>query len=86
MKIDNVWGGGHDVAFQEMPPHQNAQGQPDGGNQVHVDGSARWIPFENMYFVQRFQDWRGSSCMAFFYQEDLGEYGRREPSKADIYK
>ncbi len=86
MKVDNLWGGGgDDVAFKDMPPHPNSKNQPDGGNQVHVDGSARWVIFDNMYFIQRFQNWRKqNSSMAFFFQEDLGEYGKREPIKASL--
>ncbi len=84
MKIDGAWGGGKDLAFSEMPPHPNSKNLPVGGNQVHVDGSARWVLFENMYFIQRFQNWRQSSCQAFFFQEDLGEYGKREPIKAAL--
>ncbi|MEP6664242.1 MAG: hypothetical protein ABJC04_11330, partial [Verrucomicrobiota bacterium] len=84
MKVNNDWGGGGDVAFAEMPPNRNSQNIPVGGNQVHVDGSARWVSFENMYFVQRFQNWRGGSAQSFFFQEDLGEYGKREPIKAPL--
>lgn len=88
MKVDNVWGGGEDdVAFKDMPPHRNSKNQPEGGNQVHVDGSARWVIFDNMYFIQRFQNWRKqNSSQAFFFQEDLGEYGKREPIKASLAK
>ena len=84
MKIDGVWGGGKDVAFSDMPPHLNSKNIPDGGNQVHVDGSARWVPFEKMYLIQRLRNWRRSSCQSFFYQDDLGEYGKRDPIKADL--
>ena len=82
MKIDGVWGGGKDVAFSQMPPHANSKGAPAGGNQVHVDGSARWVSFEKMYLIQRLRSWRRSSCQSYFYQDDLGEYGNRQPIKA----
>jgi prepilin-type N-terminal cleavage/methylation domain-containing protein len=82
MKIDNVWKGGSNIAFADMPPHANSKNQAEGGNQVHVDGSARWVAFDTMYFVQRLPNFRGSSCQSFFFQEDLGEYGRREPIRA----
>ncbi|MEO7300453.1 MAG: type II secretion system protein [Verrucomicrobiota bacterium] len=86
IKVDNIWGGGSDIAFTDLPPHRNSKKLPEGGNQVHVDGSARWVAFENMYFIQKFQNWRQSSSQAFFFQEDLGEYGKREPIKAPAAK
>jgi prepilin-type N-terminal cleavage/methylation domain-containing protein len=86
MKVDNRWGGGNNLIFTNMPPHPNSKNQPDGGNQVHVDGSARWVPYDNMYFVQKLPNLRGSSSMAFFFQEDLGEYGKREPIRASAAK
>ncbi len=89
MKVDGAWGGGGEM-FSDMPAHQNSKKQPDGGNQVHVDGSARWIPFDNMYFVhswaQNSPNWARSSRQAFFYQTDLGEYGKREPVKGSAAK
>ena len=86
MKVQKVWGGGPQM-FADMPAHQNSEKQPEGGNQVYIDGSARWIPFEDMYFVHTWQnfggrDWRYNDYQAFFYQQDLGEYGKREPVKA----
>jgi prepilin-type N-terminal cleavage/methylation domain-containing protein len=86
MKVQKVWGGGSQM-FANMPAHQDSKKQPEGGNQVHMDGSARWIPFENMYFVHTWQnfggrDWRLNDRQAFFYQQDLGEYGKREPVRA----
>lgn len=84
MKIDGVWGGGGET-FSDMPPHHNAKKQPEGGNQVYIDGSARWIPFDNMYFVhswtQNSPNWSRSTRQAFFHQDDLGDYGKREPIK-----
>lgn len=89
MKIDQKWGGGPEV-FRDMPSHRNLQKQPDGGNQVHMDGSARWIQFEKMYFVHswsvNYPKWNESSRQAFFFQEDLGEYGKREPVRATSAK
>lgn len=81
MKVNGSWGGGRDVAFADLPPHPGTGPRPAGGNQVHVDGSARWVPFENMYFIQ-VQNWRNSACESFFFQDDLGDYGKREPIKA----
>ncbi|MEO5802581.1 MAG: type II secretion system protein [Verrucomicrobiota bacterium] len=86
LKIDNAWGGGRDIAFSDMPPHRNSKKEPEGGNQVHIDGSARWVRFEDMYLIHSWsmnsQNWRNSPRQAFFFQQDLGEYGKREPVKA----
>ena len=87
LKIDRVWGGGGTI-FSDLPPHKGPKKQPEGGNQVHIDGSARWIPFEDMYLIHswtafpRDQDWRQNSRQAFFFQQDLGDYGKREPIRA----
>lgn len=90
MKVDRKWGGGSKM-FANIPPHPNPDNQPEGGNQVYIDGSACWIPFDKMYFVHTWasfnsHNWRYNDRQAFFYQEDLGEYGRREPIKASAAK
>ncbi len=86
IKIDGVWGGGADVAFSNMPAHPDKKNEPIGGNQVHVDGSARWVTFENMFFIhswsQNAKNWDEGTRQAFFFQEDLGEYGKHGPIKA----
>jgi prepilin-type N-terminal cleavage/methylation domain-containing protein len=79
MRINNQWGDGglannpRDIAlFSGMPQHRNNRSvRPKGGNQVHADGSARWVRFEQMYFVTAWQ--AGTGREGFFYQEDLGE-------------
>jgi prepilin-type N-terminal cleavage/methylation domain-containing protein len=44
MRIDGQWGGGRDTAFKGMPPHKNSKTSlPEGGNELFMDGSARWI-------------------------------------------
>jgi prepilin-type N-terminal cleavage/methylation domain-containing protein len=79
MKIDGVWGGGRDTAFKGMPSHRGKANVPLGGSQVHVDGSARWIPFKEMYFIH---SWNPNSRLAYFYQDDLGDYGNSNPIRA----
>jgi type II secretory pathway pseudopilin PulG len=51
------------------PRSGNALKCPDGGNVLSVDGSARWIKFENMYFMT---SWNSGSRRLFAYQEDWG--------------
>lgn len=67
MKIDGKWGGGRDTAYENMPPHRGANGLPEGGNQVYVDGSASWARFEKMFY---FHSWStGGSRIAYWYQD-----------------
>jgi prepilin-type N-terminal cleavage/methylation domain-containing protein len=71
MKIDSQWGGGRDSSFKNMPPHRRRGSKaPEGGNQLFMDGSARWIKFEQMLFIHSWNP--GGSRDAYFYQEDLG--------------
>jgi prepilin-type N-terminal cleavage/methylation domain-containing protein len=66
MKIDNVWGGGRNTAYEDMPPHRTSRGMPDGGNNLYVDGSATWVKFEKMY---SFHSWTPSTRVAYWYQD-----------------
>jgi len=69
MKIDGRWGGGRDSAYKGMPQHQGKNKVPVGGNQVFEDGSARWIKFEQMYYLH---SWSGdASRTAYFHQQDF---------------
>jgi prepilin-type N-terminal cleavage/methylation domain-containing protein len=72
MKIDRKWGSGRDSAFKAMPPHKNSKtGAPVGGNQLFMDGSARWVKFEQMLFLHSWAADGTRDC--YFYQDDLGE-------------
>jgi len=64
VKVAGHWGGllselGHvnrDYVFQNVPPHRNGNTIiPAGGNELFADGSARWIKFEQMYFLNTFE-------------------------------
>jgi prepilin-type N-terminal cleavage/methylation domain-containing protein len=72
MKIDRRWGSGRDTAFKNMPPHRASKtGAPEGGNQLFMDGSARWVKFDRMLFIH---SWSTDGTRdAYFYQEDIGE-------------
>jgi hypothetical protein len=55
-----------------MPPHRSgAAKSPAGGNQLFMDGSARWIRFKEMLFIHSWS--ADGSRDAYMYQEDLGE-------------
>ena len=79
LKVDGIWGGGRDTAFAGMPPHPGLGKVPQGGNQVYTDGSAKWIKFKDMFFIH---SWDPGGRLAYFYQEDLGVYGTRNPLKS----
>ncbi|MEO0476078.1 MAG: prepilin-type N-terminal cleavage/methylation domain-containing protein [Planctomycetota bacterium] len=72
MKIDNVWGSGRDTAYKDMPSHAGTDQLPTGGNQSFVDGSAKWVDFFEMTYNHTWST--GGSRIAYWFQEDLGEY------------
>ncbi len=65
------WGADGYVAGQpQRVPHPGSRGKhPAGGNILFVDGSARWIKFENMYFMST---WDVGAARFYAYQEDWG--------------
>lgn len=71
MKIDGEWGGGRDTAYGNMPPHQDRNGLPEGGNELFIDGSATWIPFQKMYYLHSWNP--DGSRIAYFWQQELPE-------------
>lgn len=70
LKIDGVWGGGRDTAYKDMPQHRGCRsgGAPAGGNQAFIDGSARWIRAEMMFYLHT---WSLTDRIAYFYQDDV---------------
>ena len=55
--------------WSTLPAHKNAgSGLPAGGNEVFIDGSARWIKARQMVFVHSWNVVRE----LYIYQEDLG--------------
>ena len=79
MKVDNQWGGGRDSAFKGMPGHRNGR-LPAGGNQLYMDGSASWVRFEKLLFLQSWD--AGGSRDSYIYQDDVGE--RLQPQLARL--
>ena len=66
-------GWGADGYVQGEPvrvPHPvSGKKRPLGGNILFADGSANWVKFESMFFMN---SWNPSSVRAFAYQEDWG--------------
>lgn len=78
------WGDPKEVppsGFVELPAHKDRNsGLPAGGNEAFIDGSARWIPAREMFFLH---SWNVSQRELYFYQDDLGEL---EPMRASLKK
>jgi prepilin-type N-terminal cleavage/methylation domain-containing protein len=72
MKIDGYWGGkpgSRDSAFADMPQHHGHGLIPEGGNEVFVDGSARWFKFEQMFYLHTWST--DGNRIAYFFQDDV---------------
>jgi prepilin-type N-terminal cleavage/methylation domain-containing protein/prepilin-type processing-associated H-X9-DG protein len=83
------WGADGYVAGEvARVPHRSATGtHPAGGNILFTDGSARWIKFEDMYFMNTFD--ATLVGRAFAYQEDWGtltssQLNKMRPLSADM--
>jgi prepilin-type N-terminal cleavage/methylation domain-containing protein len=73
-KIDGTWGspqgtGRDDLIYSNTPQHHGPSNRPIGGNEAFVDGSARWIKFQTMYYLTTWST--DGSRIYYFYQDDL---------------
>jgi prepilin-type N-terminal cleavage/methylation domain-containing protein len=74
MKVGNRWagavsaGGAFEFEYGKVPPHPAKGGEPDGGNQVFADGSAKWCKFKTMYRFNNYASAIGS-LDTYWFQE-----------------
>lgn len=54
--------------WSNIPAHRSRNQAPAGGNHLYVDGSARWIKFEKMFFLH---SWSTGSRRCYFYQDQV---------------
>lgn len=71
IKVNGVWGTDDRDIFEGVPPHRSRSNKPTGGNQVFVDGSARWIRVEDMSF---FHSWAAESSRACYFYQDPQDF------------
>jgi prepilin-type N-terminal cleavage/methylation domain-containing protein len=69
LKIDNRWGSGRVTAFKDMPPHREQNGVPAGGNEVFMDGSARWFRAQQMWFLHSWSPGWDGTRISYLYQD-----------------
>ena len=68
VRVNGTWGGlDRDIAYAHMPQHVGPKSKvPVGGNQVNIDGSARWVKAETMYKASM---WGTPGRDCFIYQD-----------------
>ena len=81
IKFDGVWGRASEQppsGFTDLPAHRAPSGLPDGGAELFVDGSSRWIKARDMMFIH---SWAPNSRELYFWQDDLGQL---EPARNNL--
>jgi len=65
-----------------LPAHRGKNGKPEGGNEVFIDGSARWVRAGDMFMLYQLQT--ASLREYYFYQDDLGQMEPFRPALKKI--
>jgi len=55
--------------YSNLPAHRAKNGLPAGGNEVFIDGSARWVKAADMRYID--DGWSPGTYEIFFYQDNL---------------
>jgi len=71
-RIDGAWGAGRASAYGDMPPHRKNTPWPLGGNIGYVDGSVKWVLFDDMFKMHSWS-WGGRRDY-YCFQNDTGDY------------
>jgi prepilin-type N-terminal cleavage/methylation domain-containing protein len=64
--------------YNNIPPHRGAGTLPEGGNELFVDGSARWINYRLMYAFNTFPGSSGTRYM--FWYQSAADFGQPTPA------
>ena len=62
---------GRPPLYHNIPPHVSSGGQPAGGNEVFVDGSASWIKFDAMF---RLTSYTGQYNPDIYFYQDPSDF------------
>ena len=71
--------GWNDEGNGRVPHQRPGTNHPDGGNQLAVDGSVRWVKWENLMMINTYNDTATSSGRFFYFYQDpnyLGKLGQ----------
>jgi len=72
VEVETGWGGTTSTDpenYLNLPPHKDSSANfPAGGNEVMIDGSARWIKIDQMRFLTT---WSTATRKCYFYQDPV---------------
>jgi len=78
VRVGGAWGSGGWptgvplYAWDDLPPHRNLTSKSvAGGNQLYIDGSARWVKYEQMFVLHTYT---GASTRNFFWYQDPTDF------------
>ena len=83
LKHNNFWASqAGDVppsGYSNLPAHRAKNGLPAGGNEVFVDGSARWVEAVEMRYLDG--GWSPGTVQLYFYQDNLEDVFQTKTSQ-----